>query len=118
MTIVDFFFRYSWKWFFLEHDITPYSRIGSAIMIGRTIALWFSAYFTILQCLTLSVHEAFALVTLFDVYLLLDWYIRINSLIYIDGVAVTDRRIVLQDWIKTKSFWDIITLCPFDVSKN
>ena len=96
--------------------MSPHTNLGMVVISGRLIALWASGYSCILQCLMLSVSKTFSSITVFDVYLLLEWYIRINTIMYINGVAVTDRRILLQNWVKTKILWDVITLFPFEVS--
>ena len=80
------------------------------------VALYVSFCFVTLQFFMFSVDRAFTVVAFCDSYLIIDWYLRINLLIYIDGVAVTDRRMLLKHWLNTRILWDVATLFPFEAS--
>ena len=99
----------------MEFDLSPYTRIGMGILAGRLIALYVSAYFVALQCFMLSIEPLFHMITVCDVYLILGWYVKMNGPTYIDGKLVTDRRIIFRERMRTRFFWDVMTLFPFEV---
>ena len=99
----------------MEFDLSPYTRIGMGILAGRLIALYVSAYFVALQCFMLSIEPPFHMITVCDVYLILGWYVKMNGPTYIDGKLVTDRRIIFRERMRTRFFWDVMTLFPFEV---
>ena len=80
------------------------------------ITLYVSAYFVLLQCMLYSVETGFKIVILVcDVYLIFYWYLTLNTPVYINGVNVSDRRLIIADRMKTRMFWDVMTLFPFEV---
>ena len=111
-------YRYScfWKCCCLEYNRSPYSRLGITLIITRMITLYVSAYFVLLQCMLYSVETGFKIVILVcDVYLIFYWYLTLNTPVYINGVNVSDRRLIIADRMKTRMFWDVMTLFPFEV---
>ena len=100
----------------MELDFSPYNKVGSTFLILRMVALLVSTWFVTIQCSLLSVAPEFKVVTFCDAYLILDWYIKINMLVYVDGNGVTCRRLLFKNWVKLWIFLDILTLFPFEVS--
>ena len=100
----------------MELDFSPYNKIGSTFLILRMVALFVSTWFVSIQCFLLSIAPEFKVVTFCDAYLILDWYIKINMLEYVDGNGVTCRRLLFKNWVKRRIFWDILTVFPFEVS--
>ena len=112
--------RYScfWRCISLEYDRSPFTKIGMALTITRLCMLYISFYLVTLQCLTLSVRPFFMVIILCDVYLIFYWYITLNATIYVNGAMVTDRRIIFRQRVRTRLFWDILTLFPFEVMRT
>ena len=104
-----------WKWCSMELDISPYTKLGFTFLIMRMIALYISFWLVSMQCMLMSVDYTFKMISFFDAYLVMDWYLRINNLLYINGVMVTDRRLLFKNWLSSRIVWDILTLFPFEV---
>ena len=89
--------------------------MGRFHIVLKLISCYFSAMCTIYTCIFLynewHCAEAFC-----DAYLILCLYIRLNTTVYINGLAVSDRSMLLYHWFSTTVLWDFITLFPFDVS--
>ena len=68
----------------MELDFSPYNKVGSTFLILRMVALLVSTWFVTIQCSLLSVAPEFKVVTFCDAYLILDWYIKINMLEYVE----------------------------------
>ena len=94
-----------------HHDTRP----GIYHVVKLSI-FFMSACFEIMMFFTQVIDQkALTFCSLFDTFLILAWYLKINTTIYLDGVAVSDRRMILRSWLSSTSLWDGITLIPFEV---
>ena len=108
-----------WRLFSLEHDFTNFAflwtKFGRVHIFLKLLSCYLSSLLTIYTCCfqfnDWNYCESFC-----DAYLILCLYIRLNTTCYINGLPISDRRLLFRHWLSTTVLWDIITLFPFDVS--
>ena len=109
-----------WRICCLEHDLTNFtflwSRLGRVYVFLKLFSCYISACLALNQFVFLKLPHTFPIIALFDAYLVLCLYVRLNTTVYIDSLAISDRKLLFRNWLRTTSFWDAVTLLPFEVS--